>query len=159
MCSVLLLQPVMTITSTTTTTLRILVAPFKNFSLALPMDSVRKVARTKDLEIDLSSDGDRVRIDDYDATVVRLYEWMYGEACPDPETHIALIQMPYKNFALPMAALPTITTVAESALRPISTEYRRLYNLDMASHIFSLAMVKSTETVFLIEPERLAELA
>jgi hypothetical protein len=158
MCSVLLLHPVMTITSTTTTTLRILVAPFKNFSLALPMDSVRKVARTKDLEIDLS-DGDRVRIDDYDATVIRLYEWMYGEPSPDPETHIALVQLPYKNFALPMAALPTITTVAESALRPISTEYRRLYNLDMASHIFSLAMVKSTQTVFLIEPERLSELA
>jgi chemotaxis protein histidine kinase CheA len=149
----------MTITSTTTTTLRILVAPFKNFSLAMPMDSVRKVARTKDLEIELDKNSDRVRIDDHDATVIRLYEWMYGEPCPEPETHVALIQMPYKNFALPMAALPTITLVAVSALRPISTEYRRLYNLDMASHIFSLAMVKSTETVFLIEPERLAELA
>jgi hypothetical protein len=149
----------MTIISTTTTTLRILVAPFKNFSLALPMDSVRKVARIQDLETPLRPDSDRVRIDDYDATVIRLYEWMYGETSPDAETHIALIQLPYKNLALPMTALPTITTVAATALRPISTDYRRLYNLDMATHIFSLAMTKSTETVFLIEPDRMLELA
>ncbi len=148
-----------TITSTTTTTLRVLVAPFKNFSLAIPMESVRKVARARDLEIDLTEPIDHVRIDDFDATIVRLYEWMYGESCDDEETHIVLVQLPQNNLALPMTALPTITTITETALRPVSAEYRRLYNLDMASHIFSLAQGKMIQTVFLIEPDRLLELA
>lgn len=136
-------------------TIRVLVAPFKNIWIALPMAVTRKIIRLEDSVASLKL-GDRMQIDNFSAQVCRLYEHIYGEPNPQPETHGVVLHLsPTEILTVPMVQLPTIANLSESTLQPIAADYRDLFMLEVASHITLLPEAESDTTVFLLDVDKL----
>jgi hypothetical protein len=138
-------------------TLRVLLAPFKNLWLAIPMHSVRKIMRIADVVDEGVALPATIAVEDITAKVINLYEQIYGVPNPLPDTHLVALQLASgQGFALPMAKLPTILNLEATAIKSIPADYRDLYRLDLASHISLLPQGKEEITVFVIDPEKLS---
>jgi chemotaxis signal transduction protein len=139
-------------------TLRVVVAPYKNLWVALPMDVTRKIVRLSEEDAQLVT-GDRIQIDNFSAQIFRLYEHIYDEPNPQPESHCVVLHLsPTQIVAITMTQVPTIINLPKAALEPISAEYRDLYRLDIASHITLMERPTEDVTVFILDMSKLIAL-
>ncbi len=136
-------------------TLRVVVAPFKNLWLALPLAVTRKIVRLTPEDTQLAT-GDRLQVDNFSAQIFRLYEHIYDQPNPDPESHGVVLHLsPTHIVALTMTQVPAIVNLPKAALEPISANYRDLFKLDIASHITLMERPTEDVTVFLLDMEKL----
>lgn len=147
--------------------MRVLMAPFKQIWLAIPMEASRKIIR---FETDIAGlkMGDRVQIDRFSAQICRLYEHIYGVPNPEPESHGVVVHLsPTEILVIPMVQVPTIVDLPQVALQPILSDYRDLFMLEVASHIAALpqtdtdaqvAADANDKTVFLLDTAKLMDL-
>ncbi|MBE9029289.1 hypothetical protein IQ266_05875 [filamentous cyanobacterium LEGE 11480] len=139
-------------------TLRVLVAPFKNLWLAVPMVVTRKIIRLTEAEAQLKH-GDRLQVDNFSVQICRLYEHIYDHPNPQPETHGVVLHLsPTQILAVPMPQLPTIINLPKAELQPIGADYRDLFRLEVASHITLMPETDTERTVFLLDMDKLMEL-
>jgi chemotaxis signal transduction protein len=139
-------------------TLRVVVAPYKNLWVALPMDVTRKIVRLSEEDAQLAT-GDRIQIDNFSAQIFRLYEHIYDEPNPQPESHCVVLHLsPTQIVAITMTQVPTIVNLPKAALEPISADYRDLYRLDIASHITLMERPTEDVTVFILDMSKLIAL-
>jgi chemotaxis signal transduction protein len=136
-------------------TLRVVVAPFKNLWVALPMAVTRKIVRLSEEEAQLAT-GDRIQVDNFSAQIFRLYEHIYDEPNPQPESHCVILHLsPTHIVAITMTQVPAIVNLPKVALEPISADYRELYMLNIASHITLMERPTEDVTVFILDMEKL----
>jgi hypothetical protein len=139
-------------------TLRALVAPFKNLWVAVPMAVVRKIVRLTPEEAQIAS-GEHLQVDNFSAQVFRLYEHIYDEPNPEPESHgVVLYLSPIHIVALTMTRVPTIVNLPKAALEPIAVDYRDLFMLDIASHITLMERPTDDVTVFVLDLDKLMDI-
>jgi hypothetical protein len=136
-------------------TLRVVVAPFKNLWVALPMSVTRKIVRLTPEDAQLAT-GDRLQVDNFSAQIFRLYEHIYDQPNPDPESHCVVLHLsPTHIVAMTMTQVPAIVNLPKAALEPISADYRDLFRLDIASHITLMERPTEDVTVFILDMEKL----
>jgi hypothetical protein len=136
-------------------TLRVVVAPFKNLWVALPLDVTRKIVRLS-AEESLLKTGDRIQVDNFSAQIFRLYEHIYDEPNPDLESHCVVLHLsPTQIVALTMSQVPAIVNLPKAALEPISADYRDLYMINIASHITLMERATDDVTVFVLAMDKL----
>jgi hypothetical protein len=138
------------------TAIRVVLAPFKHLWIAVPMAAVRKIMRLSDVLVEGEPLPATLDIDDLHTTVIDLYEQIYGVPNSQPDSHIVALQLADgTGYSLPMSKLPAIVNLDATLVKPIPTDYRNLYMLDIASHITLLRQGKEEITIFVIDPEKL----
>jgi hypothetical protein len=147
--------------NTATATQRVLMAPFKNIWIAMPMSLSRKIIRLSDLLAAGQSLKQEIQIDHWTAQIFDLHEYVYGKPAQQGDSHLVVLELSDgKVLGIPMSQLPTITNLETSTLKPIPSNYRDLYNLEIASHISIMPQGQSTEaTIFLVDGEKFAAFA
>jgi hypothetical protein len=139
-------------------TLRVLVAPFKDLWVALPMTVTRKIIRLDEAQSQLKA-GDRLAVDNFSAELFQLYEHIYDQPSPEPASHAVVLHLsPTQIVAIPMMQVPTIVNLPKADLMPIADDYRHLFMLEIASHITLLSQAEVDMTVFVLDTAKLADL-
>jgi hypothetical protein len=138
-------------------TLRVLVAPFKDLWVALPMAVTRKIIRLDADQSQLQA-GDRLQVDNFSAEVFRLYEHIYDQPSPEPASHAVVLYLsPTQIVAIPTTQVPTIVDLPKADFAPIADDYRHLFMLEIASHITLLSREAIDMTVFVLDTGKLIE--
>jgi hypothetical protein len=137
-------------------TQQVVVAPFRNLWMAIPMSLTRKIVRLSDLLQPGEALPETITIDHWSPKVFDLHQHIYGNPPQTPDTHIVVVELaPGEVFAVPMAQLPTIIKLETAQLKPIPNSYRDLYLLEIASHITVLMNDDEAVSVFLVDGDKL----
>jgi purine-binding chemotaxis protein CheW len=142
--------------------LSVLIAPFGNLFLAVPMTGVQKVIRTPEIfksgarthaGISPSALG-VAHFEERDVIVVDLHQKIYGSPNPQSEKYVIVTEIPSGHLYGVLAThLPTLITIPPTSLRPLPEEYRQRDPLGIASHVASIIYNGATQTVFLVDLE------
>ncbi len=132
-----------------------LVVTIQDLKLAIPLAMVLKVIRTPNI----FKSGDKwmgiTQSDQEGLLVLDLYRKIYGKDNPQPAEHLVVVRGPDRMMGIPVAALPSMVSFAADRLQPLPPDYRDRDTLGVASHLAVLQQGTQTETLFLLDPDRL----
>jgi chemotaxis signal transduction protein len=138
--------------SSQTSALSMLVAPFGNLCIAVPMAGVQKVIRTPEI----FKSGERslgvAHFEAREVIVVDLHQKIYGSANPQYERYVVVTEISSGQlYGILCTKLPTLITVPWTELRPLPEEYRKRDPLGIASHVASIVQNGEAQTIFLVD--------
>jgi chemotaxis signal transduction protein len=134
--------------------LSVLIAPFGNLFLAVPMTGVQKVIRTPEIFKSGARSLGVAHFEGRDVIVVDLHQKIYGSPNPQYEKYVIVTEIPSGHLYGVLAThLPTLVTLPCAELRPLPEEYRQRDPLGIASHVASIVHNGETQTVFLVDLE------
>lgn len=141
---------------TQTPTLAVLVLPFKHLFLALHLTQVQQVLRMPEVYKGGQTSLGLAHFKEREAIVLDLHEKIYHCPNPEPERYLVVLATgDDRLFALPVVALPALVNLPTTELRPLPPDYREQDTLGIASHLATLTKGEQTQTIFLLDPERL----
>jgi chemotaxis signal transduction protein len=136
-------------------TLQVLVVPCQNLWLALQIEKVQKVIRIPEIyqggekTLGLAHFGDR------EAIIIDLHQKIYHIPNPGIERYLIVLQAHDHLFGIPAILLPTLIRIPKTELKPLPAEYRDRDTLGIASHLISIERGEQTQTLFVLDPDRL----
>jgi chemotaxis signal transduction protein len=140
-------------------TVALLVAPFGDILVALPMNQVQKVLKSP--QIFRSQPGDRnflgiLHFEDREAITIDLHQRVYGGPNPKPENFVAILQAASGSYyGIAFAALPAMVTAAADQLRSLPPEFRDRDALGIASHVAQVTLNGQAQTIFLLDLQQI----
>jgi chemotaxis signal transduction protein len=138
--------------SSTSPTLSMLVAPFGNLCLAVPMAGVQKVIRTPEIFKSGARSLGVAHFEEREVIVVDLHQKIYGSANPQYEKYVVVTEISSGQlYGVLCTKLPTLLTLPWTELRPLPEDYRKRDPLGIASHVASIIQNGEPQTVFLVD--------
>ena len=91
--------------------------------------------------------------------VLDLHRKIYGIDTPQTIANLVIVKDPKsptnRLFGIPVSILPTMISLRQDELQPLPTDYRDRDSLGIASHMVISDHENQTETLFLLDPDRL----
>ncbi|MBW4522694.1 MAG: chemotaxis protein CheW [Scytolyngbya sp. HA4215-MV1] len=141
---------------TRTPTLKVLVIPVQNLSLALKLEGVQKVVPTPQIFKSGEKTLGVAHFEDREAIVVDLHHKIFGAPSSQPERYVVLVQATDQQlYGIPTTTLPTLQELPLESLNPLPADYRDRDTLGIASHTVALPQQDTEQTLFLLDPDRL----
>jgi chemotaxis signal transduction protein len=142
-------------------TIKALAIEIQDLKLAIPLELLVKVIRTPTV----FKSGDKwmgmTHLDQESLLVLDLYQKIYGTTNPQPIENLVIIR-DLRNgndrlLGIPVSQLPTMVSLPTDQMQSLPSDYRDRDTLGIASHIVILNQGDQTETLFLLDPDRLLQ--
>ena len=140
-------------------TIKVLAIEIQDLKLAIPLELLVKVIRTPAV----FKSGDKwmgmTHLDQESLLVLDLYQRIYGTTNPQAVENLVIIR-DLRNgddrlLGIPVSKLPTMVSLRTDQIQSLPSDYRDHDTLGIASDIAILNQGDQTETLFLLDPDRL----
>jgi chemotaxis signal transduction protein len=135
----------------------------ENLQLVLPLEILVKVIPTPTVYKSGNKWLGMSHLDREGLLVLDLHRKIYGIDTPQTTANLVIVQDPTspidRLFGIPVSILPTMISLSQDQLQPLPADYRDRDTLGLASHMVITEQGDQSETLFLLDPDRLFSLS